>query len=196
MVLIKKRAHLVLKITLGVMRGLLLDIRHEGTYICGTHREQTVPTLPREPRNTSALHPGRRSRLDLRHNLRRRACRRQSQRKMNMIGDSANAKAFAIKLACGTRKICVKLVHHLSLDQRQSALRAEHHMHQVKAQRLRHGTIYMSGLQPSLASTHPDLGLRPRLVCRRAFGPQTLRPISSYAQPTSFHMPMLRGTYV
>ena len=32
----------------------------------------------------------------------------------------------------------------------------------------------MSGLQPSGSLLTVDLGLRPRLVCRRAFGPQPL----------------------
>jgi hypothetical protein len=195
MVLLKKRPHLVLKITLRVMRGLLLDIRNEGADICGTNREQTIPTLPRETRNTLALHPSRRARLNLRHDLCRRACRRQSQRKMNVIGDTTNAKAFATKRACCTREIGVKLVHQLGPDQRQTPLRAEHHMHQVKAQCLRHGTNYMSGLQPSHSPTHADLGLRPRLVCRRAFGPQTFRRTPLYPQPTSLHMPLHRGHY-
>jgi hypothetical protein len=44
-------------------------------------------------------------------------------------------------------------------------------MHQIEAQRLRHAAGYMSGLQPSTKYPALYLGLRPRLVCRRAFGP-------------------------
>ena len=43
-------------------------------------------------------------------------------------------------------------------------------MHKVEAQRLRHRGNYMSGLQPSTVLADTDLGLRPRLVCRQAFG--------------------------
>jgi hypothetical protein len=52
--------------------------------------------------------------------------------------------------------------------------RAENDMHQIEAQRLRHLTDYMSGLQPSAVLADTYLGLRPRLVCRRAFGPYRL----------------------
>jgi hypothetical protein len=59
-------------------------------------------------------------------------------------------------------------------DQWCAIFRAEDDMHQVEAQRLRHGRNYMSGLQPSPRVATVNLGLRPRLVCRRAFGPQNL----------------------
>jgi hypothetical protein len=49
--------------------------------------------------------------------------------------------------------------------------RAENDMHQIEAQRLRHDTDYMPGLQPLPASTNAYLGLWPRLVC---FGPSAL----------------------
>jgi serine/threonine-protein kinase RIO1 len=52
--------------------------------------------------------------------------------------------------------------------------RAEDNMHKVEAQRLRHGRDYMRGLQPSPVSANAYLGLRPRLVCRRTFGPHSI----------------------
>jgi hypothetical protein len=36
-------------------------------------------------------------------------------------------------------------------------------MHQHVGEGLRHGSEYSAGLQPAVASPHPDLGLRPRL---------------------------------
>jgi hypothetical protein len=61
---------------------------------------------------------------------------------------------------------------------------AEHDMHQVETQRLRHGTNYMSGLQPSPVPADTYLGLRPRLACRQAFGLQSLlRSITSQPDP-------------
>jgi hypothetical protein len=44
-------------------------------------------------------------------------------------------------------------------------------MHEVEAQGLWHSADYMSGLQPSGSFPTGYLGLRPRLVCRRAIGP-------------------------
>jgi hypothetical protein len=46
-------------------------------------------------------------------------------------------------------------------------------MDQIQAQRLRHGSLDVPGLQPSLFVHHPYPGLRPGLLCRRAYGPQT-----------------------
>jgi hypothetical protein len=44
-------------------------------------------------------------------------------------------------------------------------------MHEVETQRLGHSGDYISGLQPSSRFVTGYLGLRPRLVCHRAFGP-------------------------
>jgi hypothetical protein len=54
-------------------------------------------------------------------------------------------------------------------------------MHQVEAQCLRHRDDFMSGLQPSLVSADTYLGLRPRLVCRQAFGLQNRRIMLAYS---------------
>ena len=125
MVLLKKRAHLVLKTSLAVVRFLPFDVLEQRAQICWTDGKQTIPTLPRETGNTLLLHPYGRSRLDLRHHLRRRLCGRQLHRQMNMVGHPADTETIAPQFACRPRKISAYL------------------------------------------------GLRPRLLCRRAFGPQS-----------------------
>jgi hypothetical protein len=57
------------------------------------------------------------------------------------------------------------------VDRRSTMFCAEDDMHQVEAQRLRHGSNYMSSLQPFPDLVNAYLGLRPRLICRRTFGP-------------------------
>jgi hypothetical protein len=51
--------------------------------------------------------------------------------------------------------------------------RTKDDMHQVEAQSLRHRSDYMSGLQPFRELRNPYLGLRPRLICHRTFGPHS-----------------------
>ena len=175
MIFLEKRAHLVPEIPLGMVRLLPVDVSHESPNIRRTDREQSITTLPREIPNSLLFHPHRRSRLDLRHDLRRRFCRSQSHRKMNVITDSTNSKAFAIQFACRSRKIRMKSGTDFVVDQRGTLFRAENDMHQVETQGLRHRANYMSGLQPSPVSANTYLGLRPRLVCRQAFGLQLHR---------------------
>jgi hypothetical protein len=172
MIFLEKRAHLVLEIPLPVVRLLSVDVTQESANIRGTNGKQSVPALPRKLTNSVLFHPNGRSGLDLGHNPRGYFCSTQPHRKMNVIGNPAHPEAFAIQLARHTGKICMKTSANIIVDKRRTMFRAENDMHQVEAQRLRHCTNYMSGLQPSPVSADTYLGLRPRLVCRQAFGPQ------------------------
>ena len=190
MILLEKRAHLVLETTLGVVRLLSVDVTQKHANIRRADGEQSVSALPREIANPLLFHPNGRPGLDLRHDLRRRSRRRQSYRKMNMVGNAAHPKTLAIQFARDAREICMKVGTDIIVDQRKPVLRAEDKMHQVEAQRLRHGTNYMPGLQPSPVLADTYLGLRPRLVCRQAFGlhPMPFQPIPSQPwaqQPTN-----------
>jgi hypothetical protein len=170
MILLEKRAHLVLEIPLDVVRLLSVDVTQESVNISRTDREQSVSTLPSKLTNSVLLHPNGRSGLDFRHNFRRCFCRAQPHRKMNVVGDSTYPKTFAIQFASGSGQICVKGGNNAVANERRTMFCAEDDMHQVKAQRLRHAGDYMSGLQPSPVLADTYLGLRPRLVCRQAFG--------------------------
>jgi len=165
MILLEKRAHLVLETPLGVVRPLPIDITHQCPDVRRTHGKQRIPALPREIPNALLLHPNGRPRFDLGHDLCRRSGRRQPHRKMNVVGNASHAKTFAIQFARDASKIRMKAGTDIVIDRRQPVFRAEHNMHQVETQRLRHGGDYMSCLQPSPVSADTYLGLRPRLVC-------------------------------
>jgi hypothetical protein len=164
-----------------MVRLLLVDVTEQRADIRWANRKQTIATLPREVINPLLLHPNGGARFDLRNNLGRRSRRRQSQRKMDVVGNSTDPEAFAIQLACGPRKIGMQCRFDSIVDQRGTMFRAEDDMHQIETQGLRHGSDYMSGLQPLLGAGNVYLGLRPRLVCRRTFGPQFIGQYSSMA---------------
>jgi hypothetical protein len=172
MILLKKRPHLILKTPFAVVRLLLINVVDESANVRRTDGKQTIPTLPSEITYPLLLHPDGRSRLDLRYELRSRSCHCQSYREMNMVGSSTRSKALTIQSARRSSEICKKRSANIFVDQRGSMFRAENNMNQVEAQRLGHGKDYMPGLQPFAALTNAYLGLRPRLVCRRTFGPR------------------------
>jgi len=174
MILRIKRSHLVLKTPLAVVRLLRLDVSDQRANIGRTDGKQSIPALPRETLNAQLLHPHRRSRLNLRHNSRRLTRGRQTQCHMNVVGHTASAETLAIQLTRRTRQVSMQSVRKIVRDQSLTIFRAENDMHQVEAQRLRHARDYMSGLQPSTSAAQCDLGLRPRLVCGRTFGPLNL----------------------
>jgi hypothetical protein len=76
------------------------------------------------------------------------------------------------------------------VDERRTAFCAVDDMHQVEAQRLRHGKDSISGLQPFITGgtvPRPPCG-RPRQKCRWAFG-----PLSPVVQTVSQHRHRNRG---
>ena len=169
-----KHAHLVLETPPAVVCLLRLDVSDQRADISRTHRKQPVPTLPRKTLHSLLLHPHRRPRLDLRHDLRRLSRGRQTQRKMNMIRHTARAEALTIQLTRCTRQVRMQRISKCVGNQRLPVFCAENNVHEIEAQRLRHARDYMSGLQPSTSAAQCDLGLRPRLVCGRTFGPLNL----------------------
>ena len=176
MILRKKRPHLVFKTPLSVMGFLCLDVSHQLPDVGGTDRKQPVSSLPSELRHTLLLHPDRRSRFDLRHYFRRRSCRRQTQREMDVIGRTSSAKAFAIHLSGYARKIPIQRIRKLFRDKRLTVFGTKDDVHKIEAQGLWHARDYMSGFQPSSSPAITVLGLRPRLVCRRTYGPHIATP--------------------
>ena len=177
MILREKCSHLVLKTPLAVMCLLRLDVSHQLPNVSGTDGKQPVSSLPGESRHTLLLHPDRRSRFDLRHDFRGRSRRRQTQCEMDVIGHTSSAKTFAIHLSGSTRKIGIQRIRKLVRDKRLTIFGAENNVHKIETQGLRHARDYMSGFQPSTDVPIGDLGLRPRLVCRRTFGPHIATPL-------------------
>ncbi len=180
MILRTKRAHLVLKAQPAVVRPLRLDVLNQRPKISWTHGEQTISTLPGKVFHALLLHPGRRPGLDLRHDLRRNFSRGQTQRQVNVVWNATGAEAFASQFPRCPRQIGVQGLRKFVGYQPLTAFRTEDDMHQIETQRLRHARDYMSGLQPSTKHSTAHLGLRPRLVCCRAF-----RPLAPSDQPLS-----------
>lgn len=173
MILLEKRAHLVLKTPLAVMDLLLVNVSDHRIHIRRADGEQTVSALPRERANALLLHPRRRTCLNLRDNFRRRSGRGQSHRNVDVICDSADPKAVAVQSAHSPGKIGMKSRKDVIVDECNAVFRTEDDVDQIEAQRLRHGSDYMSGLQPSSTLTNTYLGLRPRLRCHRTYGPHS-----------------------
>ncbi len=171
MILRIKRAHLVLKTPLAVVRPLCLDVLNQRPNIRRTQGEQAISTLPGKVLHALLLHPCRRTALNLRNNLRRNLRRGQAQRQMNMVCNATCAETLAIQLPRCTRQIGVQGFGKVVSYQRPTIFRTENDMHQIEAQRLRHAQNYMSGRQPLSHSPEANLGLRPRLVCHRTLGP-------------------------
>jgi hypothetical protein len=198
MILLTKSAHLVLKAPLRMMLPLAVDVPHQYIQVCGPHGEQSIPALPRKSDDALLLHPCGRGRLDLRHHLRRGSRRSKSQGQMHMVLNTADTKAFAIEPTRCTCQIRMKRRANLLGDQGLPFFRAEDNMDQIQAQRLRHGSPDVSGLQPSTLFTPPVPGLphpsgqknargepRPGLGCYVP-GPTALKPSNrKYQRPES-----------
>jgi hypothetical protein len=178
MVLIEKRAHLVLEVSLAMVRLLPIDISNQRAEIGRADGKQTIPALPRKSADTLLFHPGGRAGFDLGDNLCRRSGPGQSHRKTNVVSDASYSETFAIQLARSSRKIGVESRQNVIMDQRDTIFGTEDDMDQIEAQRLRHCRNYMPGLQPSTTLANTYLGLRPRLLCHRTYGPQV--PASPY----------------
>jgi hypothetical protein len=175
MVLLQKRTHLLLEPTLAVVRLLPVDVTHQRPKIGRANGKQSIPALPREIADTPLLHPCRRSGFHLGHNPRRASRRGQSQRNVNVVGNAAHAKTLALQLACCPGKISMKVCKDLVMDQRCPMFRTKNDVNQIETQRLCHRRNYMSGFQPSTQMFNVHLGLRPGLLCCRAYGPQISR---------------------
>jgi len=138
MVPAKKHAHLVLKAPPLVVRPLTVDVPQQHPGISRAHGEQPISALPREIRYTLLFHPRRRTRLQLRHDLRRRPRHRQPHRKVHMVFHSTHAKTLALQPPSRPRKVRMQLGSNLLTNQRHTAFRTEHNVHQIEAERLRH----------------------------------------------------------
>ncbi len=190
MILLTERAHLLLKVTLRVVRLLCVDILHQRAEVRRAYGEQTITPLPREGRCSLRLHPRRGGRLELRNGLGRCSGRSEAQRKMHMIRNAPCPEAFAVEPAGGPGKVCVQRRRKVIANYRHPALCTENDVDQIEIERLRHSTTHVSGLQPSLHHAERLLGLRPRLLCERAYGPDC---VLQNQHPHFNHLLLVRG---
>jgi len=170
-ILSKERSELILKTLFRMMSLLRIDVCNQRVQILRANRERAITLLPFEPLQTRRLRLqqlGRRS-LNLFHEIRHIARAVQPNRKVNMIGDPANAIAFRATVANHGREISKQFRAQWLVKNRDTILRTKDHMKQNECKRLCHRTDYRSGFQPSGCFAIIFPGLRPGLVWRRAF---------------------------
>jgi len=151
MIFFAEPAYLLLETPLGMVRLLPVDIPHQFAQIRRSNRKQPIPTLPRKSRNPLLLHPHGRTRLQLRHHLRRRPRPRQPHRKVHMIFYATHAKTLALQPTRCPGEIRVQSRRKLFANQGPPFLRTENNMHQIEAKRLRHP----ASLTPLHQPAHP-----------------------------------------
>ena len=195
MVLSKERAHFVLETMLSVVRALCVDVADEGIEVGGPDGEEAVAALPGEVVDALVFHPNGGRGFQVGDQVCGFARSGNAYCEVNVVGDAAGAKTFAVEFAGYAGEVGVQAWGNFVADGGQAVFSAEDDVHEIEAQRLCHGRPYVSGFQPSCICTpwdlglQPrllcdglsalarlwawDLGLRPRLLCGRAFGPLT-----------------------
>src|SRR5260370_28642802 len=78
-----------------------------------------------------------------------------------MVGNAADAIAFAFRMACNRSQIGVEFTPHRIIENRFSIFCAENHMDQNKRERLWHRVDYRSGFQPSCLTDNATWGFTP-----------------------------------
>lgn len=143
---------------LAMMFFLPIDVLKQRLSVRRANRERAIPTLPLEPAHMS-LHPFRRGGLQLTDKARNILCSAQTNRHMNVIGNTANTETVTSRIA--NSKIGVQLRPDLLAHHRPPVLRAEDHMHQQEGQRLRHAEQYRSRFQRSASRRRSSWGFAP-----------------------------------
>jgi hypothetical protein len=193
MILRIKPAHLVLESPLAVMSFLRLDVPDQRADVCRTYRKQPVSPLPRKLLYAAGLHPSRRTTLEPRHDPRRGLRRYKPHRQMHMIGDTAYPETFTAQLPNRPGEIRMQIAGNLTSDQWETISRTKHDMHEIKAQRLRHGENYMSNPNPESAG-YGFAALRGRSQQSSVTKPTSGNSASAYEEritqaPTARHIP-------
>jgi hypothetical protein len=143
-ILLEKRAKLLLKTLRAVMRLLCIDVTNQFIQIRRPNRKHTISPLPRELRQCRrlSLEPFRRRRFELLHQLRCRRRARQTNRKVNMVRNAADAIALAFGVTGNGSKIGVKGRTQSNIQDRCTIFRTKDHMNKQKRERLRHRADY------------------------------------------------------
>ena len=157
MILLKKRAHLVLKRPPLMVRVLCVDVPQQRPCIGRRHREGAIPTLPCKPRQRRSLRlqPPRGRRLHLADKLGHIPIGMNPDRQVHMVGYTAHAQAIALRPTHHGRQIRTKIGTDSVTQQRATALRAENDVHQIERQRLRHHPTIGRAFSPRLSHERP-----------------------------------------
>jgi hypothetical protein len=161
MILLKKRAHLVLKTPSLMARFLRVNVVQQCFAIRRSDGERTIPALPREARKCFALQPNRRVDHQFLHWVREIHGRVKTNRKMDMISDATDAVTIAALIARNRREIGVQLRKDRSIEHRATVSGAEDNVDQQKTQRLGYEPNYISRLLRSDLSWPITWGFTP-----------------------------------
>lgn len=161
-ILPQKRTQLITKRLLAMMRLLPIDVSQQRIQIGRPHRERPITDLPREIRDPLRLQPSRRGRLQLLHQLRNGLFFTETNRKMDMIGNTPNPVTFASSISCDCREIREQIGTNFVVEQRQSVFGAEDHMNHNKSKRSWHSENYRSVFQTSEPMGIYSRGVAPR----------------------------------
>jgi len=160
---LEKRTKFFLKRTLPMVRFLTIDVLNQSLQIRRPNGERTVPSLPRELRQTRrlGLKPFGRTGLQLLHQLRHAQRPVQTNSEMHMIRNTTDPITFTPSIARNGGKVSIERETHRSVKNRRAILRTEDHVDEKKRERLRHCRDYRSGLQPSVTVGNITWGFTP-----------------------------------
>jgi hypothetical protein len=173
-IFLKKCAKFIFKIHSSMVLRLPINVINQLIQIRRPNRKRPVPALPCEPsqRRRLSFQPFRRGCLKLLYQVRDIRLARQSNRKMDVVGNATNPITFAVGIADNCRQIGVKIRAHNVIDHRRAIFRTENHMDKQIRERLCHRDEYRSGLQPSLAIGPDTWGFTP---CWHSGAPSALQ---------------------
>jgi hypothetical protein len=185
-IFLQQSSEFILKRMHPVMRLLRLDIPNQRLQISRPDGKRTIAALPCEPRQDRRfrLQPTRRRSLHSFHQFRDGHRPRQPNREMQMVGNAANAIAFASSISYQCGQIKIKFQTYSLIQNRRTILRAEDYMNQNKRERLSHRADYRSGLQPSRFRPCPSWGFAP---CWYSSAPSALRTRQSIPHEVPHH---------
>jgi hypothetical protein len=168
-ILLQKCTQLILKRLLAMMHFLPIGVRNQRIQIRRPYGKYAIPTLPCKLHDPLRLQPSGRRRFQCLNQIRNCHGSVQTNRKVDMIGDSPDAIALASGAADSCRQIRLQIRTYRLIQRRCPTPRAEHDI--GKGQR--HRTDYRSGLQPSSQITgFRSWGLAP---CWYSVAPLVLR---------------------
>jgi hypothetical protein len=141
----------ILKRNFAMILFLILDVLDQSLQIRRANGERAVAPLPRKLRQFGRLcfQPFRRRRFQYLHQLRHIHRPGQTNGKMYVVSNSANAIAFAFRIADNRSHIRVEHRSHRLVENWLSIFRTENEVNQNKREGLRHRADYRAGFQLS-----------------------------------------------
>ena len=147
-----------------MMRLLRIDVMDQCMQIRRPNRKRAISTLPRKLRQLRrlALEPPRGGRFQLRNEIRNIGLTVQTNCQVDVVGDTAHPKTFALVVANDRCEIGMEVRPHSLIQNGCTVLRAEDHLDMEKCQRPSHSEDYRSDPRPSCPKPNVTWGFAPR----------------------------------